>query len=1304
MRKRAQIKSISPIEPKHIIPQIKTEKKSEAVKKNWWIAVSLIGIFLLVLFLNSYFNVASEISINTEGKGLDKFYLSGPDPYYNMRLVDETLYGEKKGYYPYYSENDPLLNYPIGQSGVRPPLLNMFAIGFSRILTPFMNEIDAVGYSMQFVPALFGALLVFPVFFIGETLFGRKAGLVAAFLVALIPIHIGSGHGSAYSLFDHDSLNLLLFFFAFLFLIKGVKDRDPVKSVLYALLSGVSMGALSMTWVEGQFLYVITAVYAVVQMLVDIFMNKMEMKIPITALVALSSGYLISLPVRAASLGGFAPDIPLFLCIGIAVFGTAYYIFGRKRIPWTISLPTIFCVSVIALIFLYFINDISSTFPFLSRLTQLSNILYGSGIYGSKVAMTIAEAATSGISRTVMSFGPALYWLGWVGFLFLIYHYYKDKQRRDYLFVIILFLVDVWLTTTSGRFLNDMVPLIVILSGWIIWMVVDKIDYKQMIRNIRSAGGGLHGLRRGIKFLHIIGILFIAFLVILPNAYLALVASVPDSEMTKMFGENAPAGVFSLGHGKEAYWVDAYNWLNQQDTEIEKPAERPAYISWWDYGFYEVAVGGHPVVADNFQDGIPPASNFHTATSEKEAVGVWIVRLLEGDKSFHKGKLSEAVKLVLEKHLEENDSADVIKWVENTASSPSFNTPIGEKYDEELSKQYRVGQQYGANAIYHDITNVLNNTLDDERITWLYHDLQEVTGYSIRYYGVEGYDKQIFNIFGFLADKSLLLVAGSGSYNPEDDFEKIIFVGYYVNPADRSKVSDGEWSFDEINEMSEDEKSQIVVTSTRPEYKDAYFETMFYRTYIGPYGLDSYGNKQEPSYQLPCINMKHFYAEFISNYSKYAYYQGKSAAVIAKYYEGAYINGSVTFMGVPLSAQVVVQKNITHYGGLIPIDHDQSSTDSNGNFSLIAPAGVVTLQIRRNTELGTNAFVLKNVTFSSSNDSELAPISDDEAMRINGTNYERLINITIDPANIDGYVYLDKDNIDGYDISNDEPLSNVNVTLYEIQQFTNQGASIIKRARLTTDEKGYYNFSGLMPGFYQVRTELGNFVVNEDIFTLRPGNNSYNISKSKSAAVEGIAYYDTNGNKQYDVGEEKMSNVNVDIIYKKLDTDGTTTLDEILVDTTQTDEKGSYSFTSLTPGQYIINATKTNTTTGYLDYNTQVETALKENETTFFNISMKLASVTISGYTKYGNENIGNLSIEFLPDTTAKNNTAKYVSNTSDKNGYYAAELMPGYYNVSVDGTVNESGHNVTYTYMGSLTIRKGEGVTTFDIMLAKEE
>ncbi|MBN1280800.1 MAG: glycosyltransferase family 39 protein, partial [Candidatus Thermoplasmatota archaeon] len=812
MRKRAQLKMTTPSESTGPLPSTPatkvTERKHRQWKKNWWIGITLVVIFFLVLFMNSYFNFVSNVNINPNGTALsDTFYLSGPDPYYNMRLVENTA---QTGRFPYFTSADPLLAYPFGKSGGRAPLLVMSAVGFSQLLTPFMSEADALGYAMQFIPALFGALLVFPVYFLGKILFGRKAGLLAALFIALIPIHISSGHGSAYALFDHDSFNLFLFFLTFLFLILCIKEKDTKRSLLYALLAGIPLAALSMVWVEAQFLYTVITVYAVIQLLIDLFTNKVEERFVIGIVVALFTGFLVSWPITYAS--GVLLDLPFYLAAGLAAFGGLCILFKRRHIPWVVSYPLIAGVAAAAALFLYIVYTNPQTFSLFAPLSAISELLYGAGIYGSKVSLTIAEAGTYNISRTVMSYGPALYWIAWAGFVFLFYQFLKQKGRRDYLFIIALFIINIWLTSTAGRFLNDMVPLIALLAGYIVWYIIEKIDYKQMARNIRNAGGGLRGLRKGVKIYHLFGVLFVAFLIFLPNGFLTLDAAVP-SAVTKNGTSNMKYDIFGEDHTsafgsssyKEQYWVDAYSWLSKQDTDISEPAERPGYISWWDYGFYEVAVGGHPTVADNFQDGIPPASNFHTATSEKEGIAVWIVRLLEGNRrDNNENAFSPEVIATLDTHLGVNNSTKVRTWMLNPQSSPSYNSPIGAAYDAELSTLISVGEQYRENAYYHDIVALFNESLNDEEVTWLYHDIQQATGYSIRYYGVEGYDEQIFNIFAFLSDKSNILTAlrtaGTQFYNPEDDFIQVQYTGYTVN-TDGTPGPDGQWTAQELNDM-----------------------------------------------------------------------------------------------------------------------------------------------------------------------------------------------------------------------------------------------------------------------------------------------------------------------------------------------------------------------------------------------------------------------------------------------------------------------------------------------------------------------
>ncbi|MCK5458620.1 MAG: hypothetical protein KAI20_01910, partial [Thermoplasmatales archaeon] len=527
-------------------------------------------------------------------------------------------------------------------------------------------------------------------------------------------------------------------------------------------------------------------------------------------------------------------------------------------------------------------------------------------------------------------------------------------------------------------------------------------------------------------------------------------------------------------------------------------------------------------------------------------------------------------------------------------------------------------------------------------------------------------------------------------YNPEDDFTIVKYTGYNVN-SDGSRGSDGTWTASELNEMDDDDLRYIAITGTTSEDKPDYFKTMFYRTYVGnvPEAL------QDQISQLPCWEMKHFAAEYISPYPYYG--SGRSAVVIAKYYEGAKINGSVEFMGSPLQVQTVIRKGISLYGNSLLVDHDKIDTE-NGNFSLIAPAGNITLELRRYPEMGLNAFVMKTITLNSTSDPELAPITDDEAMRVEGTNFKRIINITVDPAAFEGYVYQNKDEDEAYNVSSDDPLPDVEVTLLEIAETdpeTGQPLAYGTFNELTTDENGYYNLSGLMPGIYMIRATLDDFVIHENYAFIYSGNNTYNISKPKTAAVEGNIYFDSDEDGEYDSGEEEMSNVDIQLLYPKIDGGYK------LVETSTTDASGSFSFTSLNPGPYIINASKQNSVTGHLDYAIEEEVALTENETTQVNISIDYATIALSGYTKHDAENIGDIRIDFSPDNSEENNTAEQASDTTGEDGSYEVKLKPGDYNITIEDTSGE--YEATYSYFGQIHIEMGEGIKTLNILLTKE-
>ena len=102
-----------------------------------------------------------------------------------------------------------------------------------------------------------------------------------------------------------------------------------------------------------------------------------------------------------------------------------------------------------------------------------------------------------------------------------------------------------------------------------------------------------------------------------------------EDERATCQGECWYMGTFGPGFNGRS-WNQAYDWLEHQDTDTSF-SERPAFVSWWDYGFQALAQGQHPTVADNFQSGIPAAGNMLLAAGESDTIALFIVTLGEGD-------------------------------------------------------------------------------------------------------------------------------------------------------------------------------------------------------------------------------------------------------------------------------------------------------------------------------------------------------------------------------------------------------------------------------------------------------------------------------------------------------------------------------------------------------------------------------------------------------------------------------------------------------------------------------------------------
>ena len=136
--------------------------------------------------------------------------------------------------------------------------------------------------------------------------------------------------------------------------------------------------------------------------------------------------------------------------------------------------------------------------------------------------------------------------------------------------------------------------------------------------------------------------------------------SVLDSRDYEAFGGRAYMGSFGSGFNGQ-YWNDAMNglpiktsttkvfqprdcdehdgiWISESSLCEMKFGDKPAFVSWWDYGFQALNTGEHPSVSDNFQTGIPASGNMLLARSQTDLVAMFIQHLAVADITYNVGK------------------------------------------------------------------------------------------------------------------------------------------------------------------------------------------------------------------------------------------------------------------------------------------------------------------------------------------------------------------------------------------------------------------------------------------------------------------------------------------------------------------------------------------------------------------------------------------------------------------------------------------------------------------------------------------
>lgn len=1063
--------------------------------------VLLLVFFLAALLIRSYFNF--DASYND-----GDFVWSGTDGYYHMRVIDhlrET--GE-------FLLHDPLINYPIGATNPRPPFFDWTIGAVGGLLSPFFGgdaEL-ATDYVAAFSPAIWGALTVFPVYFLGREAFGHKAGLWAAFLVAVMAAHISRSNLGA---LDHDATILFFFTLGAYYFAKalnlmrhrvyvedyrrvgaigtGWRDfyRTNQASVAYAALTGAAWGGIALTWKGFPYVFAVFAVWYGFQLLANHLRRTDSTPYFLLSLVPFVVTLLMIWPYY--SVVGRV-DSAVMPAVGILVgmlLASAIFV-PTRHLPPVLVLPITAAGIALALVVMLVVLPAIGQIYFTGLGYFVQNKLY----------TTIAEAQRTPIGYLVFATGVIPFFFALAGIVLGIVSFVK-RRRDDHLFVLVWATVGLLMAFTATRFVFNASVGFALLAGWVTARFVAWIRFGEVgkvWRSVRSAGYGVFKSgRQAVGVRHTLAAIFIVFALLLPNVWLGVDAGVPQEYVrgqtadldrdsteyefwTNWFG--AFGQDFLSGH-----WQETLAWLQEQDADV--PAEdRPAFMAWWDYGFYAAQRGEHPAVADPFQFGYEISGRVLASQSESEAILFMSIRLLEGN--VIRGDTTGAF---------DPDVAAVMNDVEPGLAAQVYQPLRSKGYDEAYDVLRRA------------LTPDGETTVPTSAAVDFYSDVMGATGKSIRYLAIEGRmfpcddprsqgidSGSIFYAPVYLADKNpedfvrTKYQDGSGGtyyqrvyVTTPDNGSEQLDDPYIVDLSGNRYIVSGGQLYPRadngfIDYSDPQHATPIALASAGElEYSDAFYNSLLYRAWIGPSPSNPADKIPPPTEYAPGSGLEHFRVVYSTvptatddNQNRCNLYS--QGVIVLKYFEGAPVTGTVRdSSGAPME-DITVQ--VTDNFG---IPHARAQTDASGEFALSAPFSTdVAENSGRAAEdrpgrlSGVGANQVQVVVNGDIVASENFSVTDEQAMR--GGAAIPAFSLTVELGTLEGIVFHDMDGDGAHNATSEPTLANVEVTLGD--------------RNTTTDGDGRYSFANVRPGLRDVSASHPDYTATTNSVSVPPGGSA----------------------------------------------------------------------------------------------------------------------------------------------------------------------------------------------------------------------
>jgi asparagine N-glycosylation enzyme membrane subunit Stt3 len=1017
-------------------------------------------------------------------------YGGGSDSYYHSRVTTYIIENHQNLVF------DPLLHYPIGAYNPREPLFDWMNAVLGIIFAPFFggNAVVAGGWFLDFQAPFWAALGVFPVYLIGKEVSGRRMGLIAALIFPFLSANIDSSIFGYANYLSFYTFFILIAVYSYLRTIKAVGSRRWVDSyakprqilpalraflryertaVKWAVFTGVSLGALALAWQGYTYAVVVIGVTVLVAMIIERIRRVDSFGLYVVTWIIGLVGFPMAMPyyiVQHQFSAWF--DLPLLLYFGVLLLLLPFLLL--RDIPWIFSIPTLVLEVLIAAVFLYFVTP-----------TYFADIVTGQGYFSKTlIYSTVAEAQAPSIDALVVGYGVVTFFLAFVGLAIFTFVTAKGKFKRYHLAFLVFAILSIYLPISAAKFFLIGSPAFALLAAEPIRRILDVGQYPELRRKVVSLSDSrsqVSAFRKAFKPRHVL-IMLLVLLIILPNVWVSIDAGIPgntksqysaqvyDSLPSWLKGNSSTSSNYFGAAGSSIdtpnqYDSAGYNWLATQDTNTPI-AQRPALVSWWDYGFQTIDQGQHPSVADNFQNGIDPAGQFLLAQNESNAIGILITTLLQAEQRATGSPYlthglasilaSNSVNVTQVNQLMANESGDLALVVNN----PDRYLPVN-------PSTVTVD-----NAMYMAMSYLLATSTTLTGVSAMYNEVQSYTGWSVRY---------------DLTDSRLIPFSGQNTgifYAPADLTGRVINSAGLPTTFFNVTVLGSDGNYYPLGSVPAD----ITPVNYYVNYFSPFYNSMIYRTYFGYNGTDIGLGNGIPGLEgdagtdpvMPGWMLQHFEVVY-----KTAYYcdqtnvsysqnpgcyvamnqnqalslaaQGKGTAntsaglyfsggeSMLAYYPGQTLLGDVQMPGGKGIGGVRVTV-FDQWG----IPHMTVLTAPDGSFSIVLPPGNDTLNITSGALQGLTqqgATVLKEVNIS-------VPDALGYSLQAPSTQ----MTFTVQPASAFGFIYFNAANSTAYIPGHDPLVSGATVLLW--------GPNNVSKYVATTDASGSFQFANLPPGYY----------------------------------------------------------------------------------------------------------------------------------------------------------------------------------------------------------------------------------------------